>query len=394
MESTSNEAWIVFKDLFLTVADKHAPVATRRVRGFSVPWLTPSIKELMTERDYHHKKAIKTDEELHWSKYKRLRNTVSKKMKKAKSDYYSSRLTETQDPKTMWKILKEIMPNKKTAVAPKTGSLSALKFNHFFTSIAGKLCERFRLSTFIKPQTPRVNNKFSLEEVNEKFVCDELKRLKSKKATGLDGMSARLLKDAAPVIAKPITYIINLTISTGEIPPELKEAKVTPIFKNGKRTEESNYRPISVLPLVSKVMESAIQVQLVKFLEANEVLSAYQSRFRKGHSTETAVTYLTDQILEHMDNQQMTGSVFIDLKKAFDLVDYNCLLQKLEHYGVRGKSLTWFQNYLGSAHGHFVCACAKGIEFYEFGAICYFERAARGFLNGRSTLWKRSCRER
>ncbi|PFX21315.1 putative RNA-directed DNA polymerase from transposon BS [Stylophora pistillata] len=144
-----------------------------------------------------------------------------------------------------------------------------------------------------------------MKEVNEKFVCDELKRLKSKKTTGLDGMSARLLKDAAPVIAKPIIYIINLTISTGEIPPELKEAKVTPIFKNGKRNE-------------------------------------------KRHSTETAVTYLTDQILEHMDKQQMTGSVFIDLKKAFDLVDHNCLLQKLEHYGVRGKSLTWFQNYLGS----------------------------------------------
>ena len=130
-----------------------------------------------------------------------------------------------------------------------------------------------------------------------------------------------------------------MTISTGEIPPELKEAKVTPIFKNGKRTEESDYGPISVLPLVSKVMERAIQVQFVKldFLEAKEVLSAYQSGFRKGHSTESAVTYLTDQILEHMDNQQMTGSVFIDVKKAFDLVDHNCLLQKLEHYGVRGK---------------------------------------------------------
>ncbi|PFX17369.1 putative RNA-directed DNA polymerase from transposon BS [Stylophora pistillata] len=214
MEPTSNEAWIVFKDLFLSVADKHAPVATRTVH--------------------------------------------------------------------------------------------------------------------------RVK-KFSIEEVNEKFVCDELKRIKSKKSTGLDGMSARLLKDAAPVIVKPITYIINLTISTGEIPPELKEAKVTPIFKNGKRNEESNYRLISVLPLVSKIMERAIQVQLVKFLEANEVLS--QSGFRKGHSTETAVTYLTDQILEHMDKQQMTGSVFIDLKKAFDLVDHNCLLQKLEHYGIRGKSL-------------------------------------------------------
>lgn len=178
MEPTSNEAWIVFKDLSLSVAYKHAPVATRRICGFSVPWLTPSIKELIIERDYHHNKVIKTNQELHWSKYKRLGNTVSKKMKKAKSDYYSSRLTETQDPKTMWKTLKEIMPNKKTADASKTSSLSASKFNHFFTSIAGKLCERFRLSTFIKPRTPRVNKNFSMEEVNEKFVCDELKRLK------------------------------------------------------------------------------------------------------------------------------------------------------------------------------------------------------------------------
>ncbi|PFX14422.1 putative RNA-directed DNA polymerase from transposon BS [Stylophora pistillata] len=204
-------------------------------------------------------------------------------MKKAKSDYYSSRLTETQDPKTMWRTLKKIMPDKKTADASKNSSLSASKFNHLFTSIAGKLCERSRLSTFIKPQTPRVNKNFSIEEMNERT----------------------------------------------------------------QRNEESNYRPISVLPLVSKIMEREIQVQLVKFLEANEVLSVYQSGFRKGHSTETAVSYLTDQILEHMDKQQMTGPVFIDRKKAFDLSNHNCLLQKLEHYGIKGKSLTWFQNYLG-----------------------------------------------
>ena len=168
----------------------------------------------------------------------------------------------------------------------------------------------------------------------------ELSKLKSSKATGLDKIPAKPLKDASSVIAKPISYLINLTISSGEIPSQWKEAKVTPIFKAGKKDDENNYRPISVLPLVSKVMERAVQVQLLVFFEVNKILSVYQSAFRKKHSTETAVVHLVDYILEHMDKQQLTGAAFNDLKKAFDLVDHKCLLHKLEHYGVRGHSLS------------------------------------------------------
>ena len=108
----------------------------------------------------------------------------------------------------------------------------------------------------------------------------------------------------------------------------------------------NNYRPISVLPQVSKIMKRAIQVQFLAFLTEHDLLSDFHSGFRKKHSTETAVVYLTDYILEHMDRQMITGAVFIDLKKAFDLVDHECLLFKLEHYGVRGSSLDWFRNYL------------------------------------------------
>ena len=98
-------------------------------------------------------------------------------------------------------------------------------------------------------------------------------------ATGLDGLTARLLKDAAPVIAKPITFLVNLTISTGVIPSEWKDARVTPIFKSGERNDENNYRPISVLPLVSKVMERAVQVQFLAFLTVHDLLSVNQSGF-------------------------------------------------------------------------------------------------------------------
>ena len=140
------------------------------------------------------------------------------------------------------------------------------------------------------------------------FVLKELSRLKVTKASGPDGITARRLKDAAPVIAKPITYLVNLTISTGLIPTEWKDARVTPIFKSGARNDVNNYRPISVLPLVSKIIEHAIQVQFLAFLTEHDLFkgSDYQSGFRKKHSTETAVVYLTDYILEHMDRQMIT----------------------------------------------------------------------------------------
>ena len=108
------------------------------------------------------------------------------------------------------------------------------------------------------------------------------------------------------------------------------------------KDDENNYRPISDLPLVSKAMERAIQIQLLSFLDENKVPLIFQSGFRKKHPTETAVVYLLDHILE----QQLTGAAFIDLKKAFDLVNHHCLLHKLQHYGVIGRSLTWFRNYL------------------------------------------------
>ena len=114
--------------------------------------------------------------------------------------------------------------------------------------------------------TPRVTDNFVLQKVSTNFVWKELTKLKFTKATGLDGLTARLLRDAAPVIFKLITSLVNLTISTGVIPSEWKDARVTPIFKSGERNDENNYRPISVLSLVSKVIERVVQVQFLAFL--------------------------------------------------------------------------------------------------------------------------------
>ncbi|CAB4008026.1 Hypothetical predicted protein, partial [Paramuricea clavata] len=214
-------------------------------------------------------------------------------------------------------------------------------FKDMFMSVADK-----HAPIIEKRVRERIVKDFVIREVSVAFVVNELTTFKLSKATGLDGITARLLKDSGSVLAKPIAHIENLTITTGQIPSEWKEAKVIPVYKKGKRNDTDNYRPISVLPLISKVMERAIQLQLLNFIKENNILSTHQSGFRKQHSTETTVVSLVDKILDNMDKQKTTGAVFIDLKKAFDLVDLDCLLYKLEHYGIRGSSLHWFQNYL------------------------------------------------
>ena len=174
-------------------------------------------------------------------------------------------------------------------------------------SVDEKLCGHYKSKTMLPDiLTARAAQNFVLQKVSTNFVLKELSRLKVTKASGPDGITARRLKDAAPVIAKPITYLVNLTISTGLIPTEWKDRRVTPICKSGARNDVNNYRPISVLPPVSRIMERAIQVQFLAFLTEHDLLSDYQSGFRKKHSTETAVVYLTDYILEHMDRQMIT----------------------------------------------------------------------------------------
>ena len=207
-------------------------------------------------REYYDKRAIKPNNEVNWSRYKRLRNAVNLKSVKRKTSI-TPLASEEQDSKEKWKTLSQTLP-RKSKVTNETKSLSATNFNEFFTTIAGSLCRHFSHTLTPIVLTPRVNRDFTLKDASPKFVKQEPCKLKTSKATGLAGIPARVLKDAEPEIAKPIAYLINLTILTGIIPQEWKEFKVTPIFKSGEKDDVNNYRPIFVLPLISKIMEHAV----------------------------------------------------------------------------------------------------------------------------------------
>ena len=142
--------------------------------------------------------------------------------------------------------------------------------------------------------------------------------------------------------------IINQSFITGKYPDALKISKVIPIHKNGDTSDLNNYRPISLLSIFDKIMEKLMHKQLYDFLQEHNILFQNQFGFRKNNSTTFALLQITDKIKETIDNKKYGCGIFIDLSKAFDTVNYEILLRKMEHYGIRGVALDWFTSYLSN----------------------------------------------
>lgn len=179
-------------------------------------------------------------------------------------------------------------------------------------------------------------------------LMDIAKDLKPKCSTGPDGISSKLLKIILPIIIKPVCHLFNLSLQTGYIPIQLKTAKIIPVFKSGDAHLFTNYRPISLLPSLSKLLEKVISRQIFGFLNKHKNLYRHQYGFRKAHSTSHPLIHFLDKIYNSLNKNdaEYTLGVFLDLKKAFDTVNFEILLKKMEHYGFKGISNLWFKNYL------------------------------------------------
>ena len=154
-----------------------------------------------------------------------------------------------------------------------------------------------------------------------------------------------VVKNIYHVIADPLTFIYNLSLTSGVFPDEMKIAKVIPLFKSGDKNVYTNYRPVSLLPQFSKVLEKVFSKRLNSFLE---LLSNNQYGFRNKRSTSQALLHLIEKLTKSLDNKTITVGVFIDFKKAFDTIDHSLLLNKLEYYGIKGVALNWLQSYLSN----------------------------------------------
>ena len=213
-------------------------------------------------------------------------------------------------------------------------------------SIASKIKEPVVPSNFDKLRTfcnekLAENASFSTPTLRHEKVEIYLKNIDITKATGADTTGPRLLKLAAPYISESLTFICNQSIANSIFPEKWKEAKVIPLHKNGRRDDTNNYRPISVLPVVSKLLEKHVHDSLMVY-----VLHSTQSGFRPNHSCETSLLQMINTWLDAINNSQMIGMVMIDFRKAFDLVDHTLLLKKLKYYNISEETISWFSSYL------------------------------------------------
>lgn len=337
---------------------KKVPISKNNLK----PWITPGLIKCTQRRDKLHQKTNKhkNDEEIKKS-YLKYRNTCNNLLKRLKIEHEQSELRKaTNDSKKTWQNIKRIcnFPVKQNPVEELIKSPSiedTLKqINEYFINVGSNLSNKILESSNITEQDLASKyylfnsqlKSFALLSTDEAEIGSIIKSLKIDSAPGWDGISSKLLKLALPYIIKPVTFLCQRSLDTGVFPNVLKKSIICPIHKGGDASVAANYRPISLLPALSKILEKVMNRRLLRYLESKKLLATNQYGFRVGKSTEDAITAVTEYITSNLDARKRTLGVFLDLAKAFDTVSIPILLAKLEACGVRGISLKWFESYL------------------------------------------------
>ena len=222
-------------------------------------------------------------------------------------------------------------------------------FNNFFVNVGPDTEKNVPKVPNISPER-FLKNRNQLEliiaHISEEEIMKLLKSLPTNKGTGPASIPLRFLLIIADLIITQLCHLINVSFSPGVFPDVLKIAKVIPLHKGGSTQELNNFRPISLLSIFDKIMEKLMHQRLYAFLEEHKILFENQFGFRKGSSTAHSLVEITEKIKESIDNGKFGCGIFIDLKKAFDTVNHKILISKLDHYGIRGNTLKWFESYL------------------------------------------------
>ena len=290
---------------------------------------------------------------------------MKENIRAAKRKYYFKTFTaQKNDMKKTWKTINETLNRKiNKSKFPSEFIINnrsiadhkeiADQFNIFFSNIGSNLSHSIEIVDNTSDFTDYLNNptehRFNFNVITESETLSIINKLKSKNSSGKDEISNNLLKSIKDEIGKPLTIIINQSLRTGIFPDALKIAKMKPLYKKGDNFCLNNYRPISLLPTISKIFERVMFTQMYSYLNSNFLLSEQQYGFRSQHSTELACVKLVDYITTEMDNIKKIKSptaIFLDLSKAFDTFNFNILLNKLQYYVIHGISLSLIRSYL------------------------------------------------
>ena len=327
-----------------------------KVKEAGEPWLTNEALEAIRDKDNLLRKAMRTRNERDWAIARESRNRIGRDLRNLRSEFLLNQQTiHKDDPKKFWSTISSIIPGKrgpskliwlkdeKSAQDIDQDKVSQY-MNSFFTNIGSDLAKKHTRNWVYFGD--RVQNSLEQFQTDADEVIELLKEIECLKSSGLDELSSRICKDAFLVLHDQLTHIFNCSLRYGLFPDQWKVARVVPLFKGGNKTLVGNYRPISLLPLPGKILEKIVHKRILAFLDTENFLSPDQGGFRKGCSTTATIADLTDDIFTNVNRGRTTLAAFIDLKKAFDTVNFDILLCKLNEAGIRGSVFQWCLSYL------------------------------------------------
>lgn len=330
---------------FNAVYDRHAPLTTKRVKlTRKPPWLDKEIEKEMHIRDNLLKRKKYED-------FKNQRNKVTTLLRKSKKKYFHELAASKKDSKTIWKAI-NILTNKNAAKTQPVKDISPDTLNTHFVTVADKIItdDKSKSNTLEELKeychSKNIHQSLMIPPFKLYEVYHLLRDLKQTGTKGLDGLDGKIIKLSAPVIADSLTYIYNLCLDKSYFPSAFKIAKVIPLYKSGDRSDPSNYRPISLLSVLSKPLEKHINKHIILHIDKYDLLHSSQSGFRGNHSCHTALINLVDHWLSNINNNMLTGVVFIDFAKAFDVIDHRLLLRKLSLYNLSPSVLSLIASFL------------------------------------------------
>ena len=327
------------------------------------PFMTPGLLASRKTKNALHKQALANPTQANIDEYKSYKQAYNKTVRASKKLYYENSFAKaSKDPKQTWKLINETLnrdpsqKNKIEKIKLENGSTTTCKkeisheFNKFFKS-AGKNIANAVNTTCHSPDQylpPPFEHEMNFGIISQLEVYNAIKSLDPKSSLDIMGVSSKLLKCIAAEISRPLTHIYNLSLNTGVFPDCLKTSRIVPIYKGGGTDSCDNYRPISLLSSISKVLEKIVAKKITDHLEINDLLYNKQFGFRKGKNTEQNLISITNYISQSLNNGEFCVGVFLDLKKAFDVCSHSILLKKLDNLGIRGTTLNWFSSYLNA----------------------------------------------
>lgn len=340
----------ILTNIITSLYEKHVPLKTSRVRRPPAPWVTEEIKCVMKSRDRAHAKFRNIKSRENWDKYRRLRNKSNRLVRDSRRRDIAQNVEDGQSANT-WQYLKSLgVTDDGEVVSSNSVAPDVNVLNSFFVRPPITLDPDIKLASLnsIDSEASPHCEQFTFSQVTEAQVSEALKGIKSN-AVGTDQVVLKFVNLFSSHVIASLTHIFNFSLSKNIFPAFWKESIVVPLPKISDAKNPTDFRPISILPVFSKVFERVVHCQVSHFLSTNHLLSPFQSGFRAEHSTTTALLKVTEDARLAMDRKMVTILLLLDFSKAFDTVDHDILLARLStSYNFSQSAVSWFRSYLSN----------------------------------------------